>query len=58
MQINFQLGKRSPADQFNGLALGNRWVRHCFGMSSYTADMPAGEMMYNLQMEYINREMN
>lgn len=52
------LGKRSPADQFYGLAfLGNRWVRHIAfsGMSSYMADIGAGEMMYNLQMEYLER---
>ena len=52
------LGKRSPADQFHGLAfLGNRWVRHVAfsGMSSYTADIAAGEMMAKLQEEYLAR---
>jgi CCR4-NOT complex subunit CAF16 len=62
MASNFEsfsvLGRRSPHDQFNGLAyLGNRWIQNIsfIGPSPYKADIRAGDMSKNFQKEYQDR---
>ena len=52
------LGRRSPMDQFKGLAyLGNRWVRNIsfMGQTVYSADIKVKNMMKKLQEEHIDR---
>ena len=52
------LGTNSPNDQFNGLAyLGNKWNRNVSfcGITPYTVDIKAGEMMQKWQEDNIER---
>ena len=52
------MGKRSPMDQFNGLAyLGNRWVRNIsfIGRTPYVADIKVRDMMKKVQNTYLSR---
>tara|TARA_B100001059_G_C17648268_1_gene483016 strand:+ start:76 stop:855 length:780 start_codon:yes stop_codon:yes gene_type:complete len=52
------MGKKSPMDQFNGLAyLGNRWVRNIsfIGRTPYMADIKVRDMMKNVQNTYLSR---
>ena len=52
------MGKKSPMDQFNGLAyLGNRWVRNIsfIGRTPYVADIKVRDMMKNVQNTYLSR---
>ena len=52
------LGNSSPHDQFRGLAyLGNRWERNISfcGVSPYSADIRAGDMMKKWQDDNIQR---
>lgn len=52
------LGTSSPQDQFKGLAyLGNRWEKNVnfYGVSPYSADIRAGDMMKVWQNEFTER---
>lgn len=52
------MGKKSPMDQFNGLAyLGNRWVQNIsfIGRTPYMADIKVRDMMKNVQTAYLSR---